>query len=1314
MAIENIGLVTVTENATKKVAIKAGAKIKAKAGTKYLFQVENSDVAPENVTVKRVGKDLLVSFEGSEKPDLTIEDFFAEGMDGQLYGVAEDGQLYAYVRTDGEGFYGPLTLADGESAPIALGGEGVPYTASTDDAAGFLLWPWLLGLAAVGAGAAAIINNNKDDGHKTKTSAAPTNTKVMDDVGPIQGELHNGDITDDSHPEISGNGVPGAVIHVFDNGQEIGSTTVNPDGTWSFTPELADGAHSFDITQVVPGQKPSAPIHVIDIVIDTVPPADPFAVIDGSRSDGEHTYSNDNKPEIHGKGEPGDTITIILPNGEELHTVVDENGDWVAPRPVNPLPEGNNEIKVIERDEAGNESETILPVIIDTIPPAKPEAGLDPDSDTGTKGDGITSDTTPTIDGKSEPGADITIIFPDGEELHTKADENGDWSVTPTKPLPEGDNEITIIATDEAGNDSEPTIIHVVIDTKAPDAPEAHLDPESDSGTKGDNITNDNTPTIDGKTEAGADITIIFPTGEEIHTKADENGDWSVTPTQPLPEGKNDITIIATDEAGNASEPTVITVDIDTKAPDAPDAWLDEASDSGTKGDNITNETLPTIDGKTEPGADITIIFPTGEEIHTKADENGNWNVTPTKPLSEGDNEITVIATDEAGNASEPTVINVIIDTTPPDASKLAITGVLDDVGSITGNIANGGSTDDSHPTISGTGTAGEATGLWPFSVDTSAPDNVNNLVVTDDVGAVTGPLHDGDTTDDNHPTFSGEAEKGATVIIYDNGEKIGEADVGPDGKWEFTPTQPLDDGEHAFTTEVVDEAGNSSGQNEPLHVVIDTTGLGVNIIQVLDDVGSITGAIQLHGVTDDTRPEIQGTSKPGSIVKISDNGVELGSTTADADGKWSFTPSKDLAEGPHSIVAIATDKAGNVSEPSKFDFSIDTTAPTKPSIDSVTDDVGAIQGPIPNGGVTDDSTPTLSGKAEAGSVVTVYDNGEKIGSVVADKDGDWSFTPTTPINEGPHAFTVDATDKAGNTSEQSEPFNIVTDYTAPDMPTITGVLDDVGLVTGNIENGGKTDDSRPVISGEGTAGDIITVYANDSTGNHPIGSTVVGEDGKWSLTPETPLNVGLNDLTAVETDPAGNSTQPSAPYSFTLDTAEPGVPVIVNVLDDVGPYTGFLQKGDVTDDNKPTINGTAEAGSTVKLYDGNNVLIGSAIADADGNWSITPETALADGKHEVYATATNDTGVVSQPTGKWNFEVDTSAPSNVSNLVVTDDVGPKTGVLYDGDTTDDNRPTFSGDAVPNGKVIIYDNGKKIGEADVSPEGKWEHQRQVQ
>ncbi|WP_236225745.1 Ig-like domain-containing protein, partial [Pseudomonas pseudonitroreducens] len=550
---------------------------------------------------------------------------------------------------------------------------------------------------------------------------------------------------------------------------------------------------------------------------------------------------------------------------------------------------------------------------------------------------------------------DVVVTFPTGEVATTTADENGDWSVTPTQPLPEGNNDITVVATDPAGNESEPTVISVIIDTTAPVAPDAWLDPDSDTGVKGDDITSDTTPTIDGKTEPGADVVVTFPTGEEVHTKADDNGDWSVTPTQPLPEGNNDISVVAIDPAGNQSEPTVISVEIDTTAPDAPDAWLDPASDSGVPGDNITNDTKPTIDGKTEPGADVVVTFPTGEEIHTKADDNGDWSVTPTQPLPEGDNDITVVAIDPAGNQSEPTVITVEIDTIAPDADTLAITGVLDDVGLVTGNIEKGGTTDDSHPTISGTGTAGDTI-----------------VVFTKDV------------TGENHP--------------------IGSTTVAADGSWSVKPELPLAAGLNELTAVETDVAGNST-TSQPYDIILDMGAPSAPTIEgVYDDVGPYQGFLQKGDVTDDNQPTVNGSAQPGCVVKLYDeNNKLIGSTTADADGKWSITPEVPLADGEHAVHATATNPVGVVSEPTgPWNFVVDTIAPDNTTL-VVTDHVGDVTGPLHNGDTTDDNKPTFSGDAEPNGKVIIYDNGTPIGSAAVDPDGKWEFTPTKPLNDGPH-----------------------------------------------------------------------------------------------------------------------------------------------------------------------------------------------------------------------------------------------------------------------------------------------------------------------
>ncbi len=84
-----------------------------------------------------------------------------------------------------------------------------------------------------------------------------------------------------------------------------------------------------------------------------------------------------------------------------------------------------------------------------------------------------------------------------------------------------------------------------------------------------------------------------------------------------------------------------------------------------------------------------------------------------------------------------------------------------------------------------------------------------------------------------------------------------------------------------------------------------------------------MTGPIANGSTTDDSQPEIRGTAEPGSTVTIFDGGEALGQMTADDTGNWSFTPETPLAEGQHSLTAVATNAVGS-SEPSgQFGFSV-------------------------------------------------------------------------------------------------------------------------------------------------------------------------------------------------------------------------------------------------------------------------------------------------------------------------------------------------------------------------------------------------------
>ncbi|HBO7420686.1 TPA: surface adhesion protein, partial [Pseudomonas aeruginosa] len=214
---------------------------------------------------------------------------------------------------------------------------------------------------------------------------------------------------------------------------------------------------------------------------------------------------------------------------------------------------------------------------------------------------------------------------------------------------------------------------------------------------------------------------------------------------------------------------------------------------------------------------------------------------------------------------------------------------------------------------------------------------------------------------------------------------------------------------------------------------------------------------------------------------------------------------------------------------------------------------------------VIDPSNGTeISGTAEAGATVILTDGGgNPIGQATADGSGNWTFTPGTPLANGTVINAV-AQDPAGNTSG---PASVTVDAIAPPAPVI------------DPSNG-------VVISGTAEAG--ATVILTDGNGN-PIGQVTADGSGNWAFTPATPLANGTV-INALAQDAAGNN---SSPTSATVDSLAPAAPVI-------DPSNGSV------------IAGTAEAGATVILTDGNGNPIGQVTADGSGNWSFTPGTPLA------------------------------------------------------------------------------------------------------
>ncbi len=959
-------------------------------------------------------------------------------------------------------------------------------------------------------------------------SSTPVTAEAPDFPDAPQVNASNGSV-------LSGTAEAGVTIVITDgNGNPIGQTSADANGNWSFTPgsQLPDGT----VVNVVARDAAGNSSPATSITVDGVAPSAP--VVEPS-----------NGSEFSGTAEPGSSVTLTDGNGNPIgQTTADANGNWSF-TPSTPLPDGTV-VNVVARDAAGNSSPPAS-VTVDAVAPATPT--VDPSNGT-------------TLSGTAEPGATVTLTDGNGNPIgQVIADGSGNWSFTPGTPLPNG-TVVNATATDPSGNASPPA--SVTVDAVAPATPV---------------VNPSNGTTLSGTAEPGATVTLTDGNGNPIgQVTADGSGNWSFTPSTPLANGTV-VNATATDASGNTSPGSSVTVD--SVAPATPVV-------------NPSNGT--TLSGTAEPGATVTLTDGNGNPIgQVTADGSGNWSFTPSTPLADG-TVVNATATDPAGNTSGQgsTTVDGVAPATP--------TVNLSNGSSLSGTAEPGSTvilTDGNGNPIAEV--TADGSGNWTYTPSTPiANGTVVNVVAQDAAGnsspgasvtvdsqAPAAPV----LNPSNGTTLSGTAEPGATVTLTDgNGNPIGQVTADGSGNWSFTPGTPLANGTVVNAT-ASDPTGNTSA---PASTTVDSVAPAAPVVNPSN------GA------------EISGSAEPGATVTLTDgSGNPIGQVTADGSGNWSFTPSTPLADGT-VVNATATDPAGNTS--GQGSTTVDAIAPATPTVN------------LSNGS-------SLSGTAEPGSTVILTDgNGNPIAEVTADGSGNWTYTPSTPIANGT-VVNVVAQDAAGNSSP---PATVTVDSSAPPAPVI------------NPSNG-------VVISGTAEAGATVTL--TDGNGN-PIGQATADGSGNWSFTPGTPLANGTV-IVATATDPTGN-TGPQA--ATTVDAVAPPAPV-------VNPSNGA------------TISGTAEAGAKVILTDGSGNPIGETTADGSGNWTFTPATPLANG------TVVN--AVAQDPAGNTGPQGSTTVDAVAPNTPV---VNPSNGNL------------LNGTAEPGSTVTLTDgNGNPIGQTTADGSGNW-------
>ncbi|MBB3117620.1 Ig-like domain-containing protein [Pseudoduganella violacea] len=476
--------------------------------------------------------------------------------------------------------------------------------------------------------------------------------------------------------------------------------------------------------------------------------------------------------------------------------------------------------------------------------------------------------------------------------------------------------------------------------------------------------------------------------------------------------------------------------------------------------------------------------------------------------------------------------------------------------------------------------------------------------------GSDTGASASDGVTANARPILTGSALASATVSVYVDGVLNGTATADGSGAWAYAFPADLLDGSHSVTVKAR-SGGSDSPVSSALALVIDTMA------------PASPADLKLTSGTA-ARPALSGKAEAGSSVSIQIDGVVVGKVQADGAGAWAWQGGSALADGAHSVRAVATDPAGNASAATaELKFTVDTRVPPPPAPPPALDLApGSDTGSSASDGLTSQNRPTLSGTAQAGSTVTVLVDGAAAGSVRADANGAWRYTLGSALADGAHSIAAVA-ENAGGKSAPSAALALTIDTAAPGAPAIAGL---------------GANPAQPEFSGSAEANSMVAIYVD-----HALAGTVQADaGGRWSYRPSGLLGEGAHTVRAVATDAAGNSGAGSAARGWSVDSAPPAIPAGLALA--AGADTGGSASDGITRERQPAIVGTAAAGSRVTVsIDG--VALGSVVADAQGAWRFRPGAALAEGAHRVTAVAANAAGAVSAASAPLLLTIDTGAP---------------------------------------------------------------------
>ncbi|WP_461719733.1 Ig-like domain-containing protein [Enterobacter hormaechei] len=1006
--------------------------------------------------------------------------------------------------------HGSSSAEAGQTVTVTLGGK--TYTALVANDGTWTLDVPAADLANLSEGALTVTASVND---KAGNNGQTTHTLTVDTVAPAVtiSTVADDDIVNNAE-QLAGQTISGTTtaeqgqtVTVSFNGHSY-QATVAANGSWSvFVPGrdflgLSDGDYTITATVSDKAGNPGSATH--DVTLNGDVPT--IAINTFAQDDIVNAAEHGTPLVISGTTDAptGQTVTITL-NGKTYTATVQNDGTWsytVGSADVTALADGGSYVINAQVSNAiGNSASDNHTVTVDLTAPSM---GISIDSlqnDTGlSANDFITNDSQVVVNGS------LTAQLGNNEKAQISLDGGTTWidlTVTGTtwrytdgRTLTDGTYQYQVRVIDNAGNVGATDSQDVVIDLTKPAAATITVDSVSqDTGlSDSDFITSDNQISLKGTLGAAlgsGDHAQISLDGGATWTDVSVSGlSWTYVDGRTLADGDYNYQLRVIDDAGNISATTSQVVTIDTVAPDASKTIaIDSISDDTglSSSDFITNDTSLTLHGSlgaTLADGEYAQISIDGGVTWQNVIVTGNsWYYVDGRTLGNQTYDYYVRVVDAAGNVGASAHQQVTVDTVAPDA---AITVTVDNITVDTGFDNNDFLTSSTSYTLNGT-----------LGAELGAGEYVQVSM-------------DGGTTW-VYATVSGT-------------------------RWSYNDTRTLADGDYRYQVRVVDQAGNV-GATTTQDVTVDTQAPQYGI--TIDSISEDTGQSGSDFITMDTSLTINGSLGSALAsderVQISLDGGNTWIDTTVTNQRWSYTDTRDLADGDYTYQVRIIDQAGNVGSTSSQVVTVDTTPPdTVGTVVSYTDGEGERTGTYGASVATDDTSPLINGTLnrapEDGEIVQLYRDGILLGQVTMNGSASWSYQDNGLL-DGNHTYILRVTDKAGNYTE-SDGFVLNVDTS---IPTTTAAI-----------TAQTTSDTTPIVSGTVSAdlvnGEYLVVTVNGKTYTSQTGGAVVvdPDHNTWYLQiPDSDaLSVASYDVTAQVKSSAGNgNTTGTATGSLVIDT---------------------------------------------------------------------------------------------------------------------------------------------------------------------------------